>query len=1090
MNLFSLILKNIRHYRRSWLLTLAGSVIGTAVLTGALITGDSVRYSLAHMVDWRLGKTSLALAPSDRYFRAELAGELSGKSDISVVPAYLTKGNLTNPKENLYLNQVNVVGIDQNFSMIWDEMPETPDIFQIREDEAVISANVAERLTLRPGDAIILKVPDEGFAPSNAPFVSDQPDMKIRRFTISAIASDQHGGRFSLNNNQNAPFNIFLNLKSLSNLTGIPGFANTLLVADQNQKSTSESMGGLLKSVWKPDDAGLLGTLPEPGIRQWSSRRIFIDEPVASLIREKIPGATGALSYLVNSLKHGKVETPYSFVTAAAPGFMPMDAKPGFIVINEWLADDLSANKGDTLVLSFWVMGAGKSLKEKMAGFIVQEITPTENSASMKSLMPDFPGMSSSGSCRDWETGAPVDLKKIRDKDEAYWKKYKGSPKAWISLEDGQRLWGNPFGSYTHFRVDSGNSPDSSGLAMNGLEPASIGLIFRAVREEGLQGAANSTDFGELFLSLGGLIIIAGLMLSGMMFSLFLLRRRGEIALLHALGFRQSDIRKLFFTETITVILPGSIAGSALAAAYSAFILGALNTLWKGAVQTGSLLLFISPVTLITGCIISIILNIIIFGLILYKFRNQTNPSFRIKKEKKGNRYVLMLKKLNAVIVVFMLLAAIGIPVHELLSQRFFPSVNFMISGILLMMTGLFSFSLLLNWKGQRALTSLSSTGILIIKNLYYQRKRAMITTTLIALGTFSILLTGLNRKTAAIQAKDRDSGTGGFAYWMESTALLMNDLNLPENRKKSGIDEALVNQGTRFYPLPEVAGDDASCLNLNQVSLPGLLGIPVNHFNLPQRFSFSTLAIGIDPEHPWKALNDVNNAGVINGFADQTVITWGFQRKTGDTLFFRDEQGQKLAVRIAGGLKNSIFQGYLLVSDSLLRSYFPSAAKPRITLIDAPDMGSDLLARTLERQLTDQGAVVIKTSEKLSSFGIVENTYLDVFMMLGGLGVILGTAGLAVVMLRSLEDRRDELMILRSLGFSDRLIQRLIHSEFLILFAVGNITGILGALAGTLPSWVHSTSSGLIFPLFLTLAILANGVLWILAIVKRISSQ
>lgn len=1090
MKLFSLILKNIRHYRRSWLLTLAGSVIGTAVLTGALITGDSVKYSLARMVDWRLGKTTLALAPSDRYFRAELARELSGDSVSSVVPLLRTKGNLTNPKENLYLNQVNVVGIDQNFSMIWDEMPETPDIFQIREDEAVISANVAERLTLRPGDAVILKIPDEGFAPSNAPFVSDQPEMKIRRFTISAIASDQHGGRFSLNNNQNAPFNIFLNLKSLSNLTGMAGFANTLLVADRDQKSTPETMGGLLKSVWKPEDAGLMETLPELGVRQWSSRRIFIDEPVASLIREKIPGATGALSYLVNSLKHGKLETPYSFVTAAAPGFMPVDAKPGFIVINDWLADDLSAKKGDTLVLSFWVMGAGKSLKEKSAGFIVQEITPTENSVSMKSLMPDFPGMSSSGSCRDWETGAPVDLKKIRDKDEAYWKTYKGSPKAWISLEDGQRLWGNPFGSYTHFRVDAGNSVVSPGLAMNGLEPASIGLIFRPVREDGLQGAANSTDFGELFLSLGGLIIIAGLMLSGMMFSLFLLRRRGEIALLHALGFRQQVIRKLFFTETITVIVPGSIVGSALAAAYSAVILGALNTLWKGAVQTGSLLLFISPVTIITGCIISIVLNISIFGLILYRFRDQTNPSFKIKKENKGDRFTPMLQMFSAVIPVLTLLVSIGIPVHELLSQRFFPSVNFMISGILLMMTVLFSFSLLLNRKGQRALTSSSSTGILIIKNLHSQRKRVMITTTLLALGTFSILLTGLNRKTAAIPATDHGSGTGGFAYWMETTAPLLNDLNLPENREKSGIGEAQVNQRTRFYPLPGVAGDDASCLNLNQVSSPGLLGIPVNHFDLPQRFSFSTLVDGIDPEHPWRALNTVNKPGIINGFADQTVITWGFQRKTGDTLFFQDEQGQKLAVRIAGGLKNSIFQGYLLVSDSLLRSYFPSSAKPRITLIDTPEQGGDLLARALERQLTDQGAVVIQASEKLSSFGIVENTYLDVFMMLGGLGVILGTAGLAVVMLRSLEDRRDELMILKSLGFSDQLIRRLIRSEFLIIFAAGNIAGILGALAGTLPSWVHSTPSGLIFPLLLTLAILANGVLWILAIVKRISVQ
>jgi len=38
----------------------------------------------------------------------------------------------------------------------------------------------------------------------------------------------------------------------------------------------------------------------------------------------------------------------------------------------------------------------------------------------------------------------------------------------------------------------------------------------------------------------------------------------------------------------------------------------------------------------------------------------------------------------------------------------------------------------------------------------------------------------------------------------------------------------------------------------------------------------------------------------------------------------------------------------------------------------------------------------VTKTSEKLASFNAVENTYLSVFMLLGGLGVIMGISGSA----------------------------------------------------------------------------------------------
>ena len=63
MSLFSLILRNLKYYRKPYLAILAGTVISTAVLTGALVVGDSVRYSLGQLTEIRLGKTRFAVRP-------------------------------------------------------------------------------------------------------------------------------------------------------------------------------------------------------------------------------------------------------------------------------------------------------------------------------------------------------------------------------------------------------------------------------------------------------------------------------------------------------------------------------------------------------------------------------------------------------------------------------------------------------------------------------------------------------------------------------------------------------------------------------------------------------------------------------------------------------------------------------------------------------------------------------------------------------------------------------------------------------------------------------------------------------------------
>jgi putative ABC transport system permease protein len=87
-----------------------------------------------------------------------------------------------------------------------------------------------------------------------------------------------------------------------------------------------------------------------------------------------------------------------------------------------------------------------------------------------------------------------------------------------------------------------------------------------------------------------------------------------------------------------------------------------------------------------------------------------------------------------------------------------------------------------------------------------------------------------------------------------------------------------------------------------------------------------------------------------------------------------------------------------------------------------------------------------------LASYLAVENMYLSTFQALGGLGLMLGALGLAVVMLRSVWERRGELALLRALGYRRRVLGRLVFVENGLLLAAGLGVGAAAAVLAVVP--------------------------------------
>jgi ABC-type antimicrobial peptide transport system permease subunit len=142
------------------------------------------------------------------------------------------------------------------------------------------------------------------------------------------------------------------------------------------------------------------------------------------------------------------------------------------------------------------------------------------------------------------------------------------------------------------------------------------------------------------------------------------------------------------------------------------------------------------------------------------------------------------------------------------------------------------------------------------------------------------------------------------------------------------------------------------------------------------------------------------------------------------------------------GALRDSIFQRELVMSQEHFLTLFPEQEGYHLLLVETPAGRAPDIASRIEDALTDLGADATGTSERLAEFHRVENTYLSTFQTLGGLGLLLGTVGLATVLLRNVIERRHELALLGAIGYRRSHFLLMATAENALLLTAGLVTG------------------------------------------------
>ncbi|GAI94360.1 unnamed protein product, partial [marine sediment metagenome] len=271
---------------------------------------------------------------------------------------------------------------------------------------------------------------------------------------------------------------------------------------------------------------------------------------------------------------------------------------------------------------------------------------------------------------------------------------------------------------------------------------------------------------------------------------------------------------------------------------------------------------------------------------------------------------------------------------------------------------------------------------------------RALTPILFIAAGLFIIIATGANRKSFDTDLLSRESGTGGYLLWGETATPLTYNLNNEEGRNEYGISSQDF-PGVDFIQGRIAGGDDASCLNLNQVTTPPILGLDVSGFSRSNVFSFASRLKDLEVDNPWNTLEIIPEKNVIYGIVDQTVLQWGLNIRVGDTITVTSGSGKPLYIVVAGGLAASVFQGYIIIGSENFTGYYPSVAGSNMFLVDGNHSEAARYKQELAEIFNQYGTDIEFTWDRLAEFNQVSNTYLTVFMTLGGFGMLLGVIGL-----------------------------------------------------------------------------------------------
>jgi putative ABC transport system permease protein len=178
-----------------------------------------------------------------------------------------------------------------------------------------------------------------------------------------------------------------------------------------------------------------------------------------------------------------------------------------------------------------------------------------------------------------------------------------------------------------------------------------------------------------------------------------------------------------------------------------------------------------------------------------------------------------------------------------------------------------------------------------------------------------------------------------------------------------------------------------------------------------------------------------------------------------GDTLTLTDPRTGKAEQKTIAGIIQSVvsfngvgedpFAGPIILGDAATRAQFGPGAKVSAALLKpAAGVSEQALAAELQGQFLPQSLVATRVRASVEQNFAANRGFFRLMQGFLALGLLVGIAGLGVVMVRAVRERRRNIGVLRALGFQAGTVQRafLTESSFVALegILVGAVLGVV----------------------------------------------
>ena len=1091
MSITRLIVRSATYHWRINLAVALGVAAAVAVLGGALLVGDSVRGSLRDLALSRLGRTG-QIVSSPAFFRDALAGDVGAGlgAGAGAVPLIAVRGFVTHEPSGRRAANVLVYGVDDRFWRFHGLAP---------HEGVLVSPALRAELTVEPGDVLLTRLQKPSEIPLESLFAHKDDLGRTVRLTAAGALPAAELGEFSLQPQQSEVRAIFAPLGRIQRDLGLPGKVNTVLVADG--VADAEATRAFRAAVTL-EDLGVTVDIVAGGTA-------VIVEGAGGVVSESLERAVRdaardlglapmrIFTYLANRIRVGDRSVPYSLVSGIDLQMLPMFERPGSmptvqgekkpdlgapirspwpeaIVLNEWTARELGASVGDSVQLEFFLWDTAAGLRTSAATFRLQGIVPIEGLAADRRLAPVYPGITEAESFSDWDPPFPLDLSQVRPQDEAYWKAYRTTPKAFLPYDRARELWATRYGALTGLRFAVGAGGEADALARGlqsrlqaSLTPASLGLTLTSVRRLALEGSRGATDFGEYFTYFSFFIVVSALLLVVLFFRLGIDQRLRQIGVLRASGYTGRHLRWMLASEASILAVAGGLMGTVGALGYAQAVVYGLKTWWVGAVGTTLLDLHVSVRSLLAGfgggLIASLACVLVSLRAVIRRSPRALLGAYSIEQSVASDprRARRSARAAATLMVAAFALVTLGFVSSAAQAGAFFGASAALLTALLFFLA---------SWLRARDASSISGHGAWTVSRLgfrgaAFRPARSVLSAALVASAAFIIVSVDAFRRSGGELTQNQQSGTGGYVLLAQSEVPIVQNPDTQMGREALLLQSPeLVRAGfTRFRVKP---GEDVSCLNLYRPGNPTIIA-PEASFLEERRFTFAGSLAESDQEraNPWLLLRRTMPDGSVPVIADATSLQYVLHASLGDTLSLDTGAAAPVTLRFVGALRDSVLQGEIVMGEEQFLRLFPAQQGFRFFLIDAPDVrtGADAgrLAETLEKELQPYGVDAVSTVERLEAFHRVENTYLSTFQALGGLGLLLGTIGLATVMFRNVLERRRELALLRAVGYDRRRVTLMIAAETTFLLVAGLAAGAGCAIVAVAPAWVARGGAG-----------------------------